>query len=187
VLAIAAVAQTAAGPANTLQNMPDMRLWSFGKCDNRFPFVNSNEHKECVRVVGSEEARDARALRVCETSNPRDPEEVARCKATYHRNKQASAQSGFVPNANGAAQTQAPPSEEELKRVKAIAAAAVERDREAARTAAAAAEPDEPIVAPDEEEAGFPTSLLIAFGFTALLLGAIAASRRRNGGAIFGR
>jgi len=190
VLSSGALAQTAGSSAGTANNMPDMRLWSFGECDNRFPYVNSDEHKECVRVVGSEEARDARALRVCETNHARDPEEVARCKATYLQNKQAAAQSGYVPNA--APRTQAPPTPEELKRVKAIAAAAVERDKEAARAAAAAAvaaapaEPEEPIVVV-EEESGFPVSIVLALGFTALLFGAVAANRRKNGGAIFGR
>lgn len=187
VLAAGALAQTGGGPANASNTLPDMRLWSFGECDNRFPFVNSADHKECVRVVGSEEARDARALRVCETSNTRDPEEVARCKATYLRNKQSAAQSGYVPNVK--VETQAPPSAEELKRVKAIALAAVERDKEAARAAtiaAATVEPDEPVVQ-SEEDTGISMSAVIAFGFTVLLLGGIAANRRKNGGAIFGR
>jgi hypothetical protein len=72
----------------TARNLPDMRLWSFGDCDNKFPFVNSDERKECVRVVGSEEARDARAYRVCETSNgdpERSPQEHAGAKPPPNR------------------------------------------------------------------------------------------------------
>ena len=115
------------GAEGVTSNLPDMRLWSFGDCDNKFPFVNTDEHKECVRVVGSEEARDARAYRVCETSNARDPEEVARCKSTYKANKDRSAQSGYAPNS--APQAQAQPTAEDLQRVRAIAAAAVERDK----------------------------------------------------------
>ena len=49
----------------------DMRLWSFGDCDRRYPYVNTAERKECVRVVGSVEAKDARAYRMCEVSQGR--------------------------------------------------------------------------------------------------------------------
>src|SRR5215470_3479016 len=122
---VAAFASDVAAQANPEQHpgainaakpsLPDMRLWSFGECDDKFPYVNSAEHKECVRVVGSEEARDARAFRVCETTNVRDPEEVTRCKSTYKANKDRSAHSGYVPNK--AAEKQAVPTAEELQRV----------------------------------------------------------------------
>ena len=178
-VATSAIAQTASGAGNAPQSMPDMRLWSFGECDNQFPFVNSNEHKECVRVVGSEEARDARAFRVCDTSNSRDRAEVERCKSTYTANKQAAAH----PNA--------PPSADEIKKVKALAAAAVERDKAAAAAATATAvpQPDEPIVqSPDDDSWSYPISLILALAFGATLLGTAAVmSRRRQANALSGR
>jgi hypothetical protein len=168
------------------RNMPDMRLWSFGDCDNKFPYVNTDEHKECVRVVGSEEARDARAYRVCETSNPRDREEVARCKSTYKANKDRSAQSGYVPNA--APQAQAAPTAEDLQKVRAIATAAVERDRAEKAAAAAASDPaaeapPQPDPPPPEPEESGPSTLVIALCAAALLLGgAVFVQRRKQSG-----
>jgi hypothetical protein len=163
--------------------LPDMRLWSFGDCDNKFPYFNSDDHKECVRVVGSEEARDARAYRVCETSNPRDPEEVARCKATYKANKDRSTQSGYVPDK--AAQKQAAPTADELKRVKAIASAGVENDKAAAREAAqvaagAAPERPDPEPVPEPEETGGPSVLVIVLSLFAAAGGTLAFLQRRK-------
>jgi len=170
----------AGAPEGGARNLPDMRLWSFGDCDNKFPYVNSDEHKECVRVVGSEEARDARAYRVCATSNPRDPEEVARCKNTYKTNKDRSAQSGYVPNA--APQAQAQPTAEDLQRVRAIAAAAVERDKAIAVAAVAAAPDPEPT--PEPEETG-PSTLVVALFLVGILLGAaVFVQRRRQSGMV---
>ena len=163
------------------RNLPDMRLWSFGDCDNKFPYFNSDDHKECVRVVGSEEARDARAYRVCETGNPRDPEEVARCKNTYKANKDRSAQSGYVPNT--APQKQAAPTAEELQRVRAIASAAVEHDKAAASTAkaaAAVAAPAEPEPVPEPEEPEGPSTLVIALSIAGALFGGAAYVQRRK-------
>ena len=137
-LATDVLAQTAT-PRVTVAPAGDMRLWSFGDCDRRFPYVNTDEHKECVRVVGSPEARDARALRICEVSYGRDREEVDRCKASYRTNKEKAAQDGVVSDAPAAAQ--APPSEEMMRRVKVITAAAVEANRSAAP--AQAPPPDE--------------------------------------------
>ena len=97
-----------ATPRVTVAATEDMRLWSFGDCDRRFPYVNTDAHKECVRVVGSPEARDARALRVCEVSHEADREEIDRCKAAYTANKEKAAQDGVV--ANAPATAQAPPS-----------------------------------------------------------------------------
>ena len=159
-------------------NLPDMRLWSFGDCDNKFPYVNSDDHKECVRVVGSEEARDARAYRVCETSNPRDFEEVARCKSTYKANRDRSSQSGYVPDKAGQKQ-QAAPTAEELQRVRAIASAAVEKDKAAAREAAqAVASPAEPEVVPEEPEG--PPILAIVLSVLAAAGGTFAFLQRRK-------
>ena len=144
-LATDVLAQTAT-PRVTVAPAGDMRLWSFGDCDRRFPYVNTDEHKECVRVVGSPEARDARALRICEVSYGRDREEVDRCKASYRTNKEKAAQDGVVSDAPAAAQ--APPSEEIMRRVKVITAAAVEANRSAAP---AQAPP------PDEQQAEAPS------------------------------
>ena len=174
----------AGAPEGGARDLPDMRLWSFGDCDNKYPYFNSDEHKECVRVVGSEEARDARAYRVCATSNPRDPEEVARCKNTYKTNKDRSAQSGYVPNA--APQAQAQPTAEDLQRVRTIAAAAVERDKAvavAARAVAAPADAD-PEPTPGPEETG-PSTLVVALFLVGILLGtAVFVQRRRQSGMV---
>ena len=139
-------AQTASSSRVTVAATEDMRLWSFGDCDRRFPYVNTDEHKECVRVVGSPAARDARALRICEVSHQKDREEIDRCKAAYGANKEKAAKDGVVANAPTTAQ--APPSEEMMRRVRAITAAAVEANRSAAL---AEAPP------PDEEQAESPS------------------------------
>jgi hypothetical protein len=190
VVAPGAIAQTSNGGANAEptvkdgapKTMPDMRLWSFGECDNRFPYVQSEEHKECVRVVGSPEARDARAYRVCETSNPRDPAEVNRCKSTYLENKERAAHNGMLPNTP--AQPIAPPTAEDLKRVRAITAAAMEKKREEAAAAAATAEPAaapaEPTPAPEDQESGTSSTLIIALLLAAGLLGGGAYMARRK-------
>ncbi len=178
-------AAKANGANGTPQSMPDMRLWSFGDCDNKYPYLTSAEHKECVRVVGSEEARDARAYRICETSNARDPEEVARCKSTYKANKDRSAQSGYVPNANG--QKHAAPTVEELQRVRAIASAAVENDKAVAREAAQAAAEATAAVSPGApkreivpEEPDGPPILAIVLSLVAAGGGTFAFLQRRN-------
>jgi len=139
-LAADVTAQTAT-PRVTVAPTEDMRLWSFGDCDRRFPYVNTEEHKECVRAVGSPEAKDARALRICEVSHEQDREEVDRCKISYRTNKEKAAQDGVVSDASGA---QAPPSAEMMRRVKVIAATAVEAERAAALTAAPPANEGEP-------------------------------------------
>src|SRR5262245_22373091 len=113
----------------------DMRLWSFGDCERRFPYTGTPEYKECVRVVGSPEAVEARALRVCDLSHSADREEAERCKANYKSNKIKAVQEGVVANATGA--PQAPPSAEVMRRVKAITTAAVEAERAAAKPAPA--------------------------------------------------
>jgi hypothetical protein len=131
-----AFAQNAAAP-KTVAATEDMRLWSFGDCDRRFPYSGTPEHKECVRVVGSPEAVEARALRVCDVSHAADKEEAERCKANYKANKVRAAADGVVANAPAA--PQAPPSEEVMRRVKAITTAAVEAERAAPKAAEAAA------------------------------------------------
>jgi hypothetical protein len=116
-----------AAPQKAVPSTEDMRLWSFGDCERRFPYNATPEHKECVRVVGSPEAVEARALRVCDVSHPSDKEEAERCKANYKANKIKAAADGVVANAPAAPQD--PPSEEVMRRVKAIGSAAVEEQR----------------------------------------------------------
>ena len=171
-LATDVLAQTATRVA--VAPAEDMRLWSFGDCDRRFPYVNADEHKECVRVVGSAEARDARALRICEVSHEKDHEEIDRCKASYRTNKEKAAQDGVLSNAPTAAQ--APPSEEMMHRVKVITAAAVEAERAAALTAAppaSEAEPEPPSNSAEPESSSVRTIglalllvVVLGYGFT---------------------
>jgi hypothetical protein len=125
-----AFAQSAAASlARVAAPTDDMRLWSFGDCERRFPQTGTPEHKECVRVVGSPEAAEARALRICDVSHSSDKDEAERCKASYKANKVRAAADGVVANAPAA--PQAPPSEEVMRRVKAIGSAAVEDERPA--------------------------------------------------------
>ena len=163
------LAQTAT-PRSTVAPAEDMRLWSFGDCDRRFPYVNADEHKECVRVVGSAEARDARALRICEVSYERDAEEVDRCKSAYRTNKEKAAQDGVLSNAPMA--EQAPPSEEMMRRVKSITATAVEAQRVAELAAAPpaageAAQTPSPTVERDSSPVTIGLALLavVIFGY----------------------
>jgi hypothetical protein len=166
-LATDVLAQTAA-PLLTVAPLEDMRLWSFGDCDRRFPYVNTEEHKQCVRVVGSAEARDARALHVCEVSHAQDREEIDRCKAAFHANKEKAAQDAVVANAPTA--SQAPPSDEMMRRVKVITAAAVEANRVAALAEAPPAE--EPAEAPSSRVEP-ESSSLTTIGLPLLLIGVL--------------
>jgi hypothetical protein len=202
-LATSAAAQTgggasnaSAGPGATAKPVApdaippgadDMRLWSFGECDRRFPYVSSDEHKQCVRVVGSEDARDARAYRVCDVSHERDREEAARCKAAYKANKQKAAQDGYVPNT--AAQPLAAPSPDVMQKVRAIAEAAVEHDREAASTeaaaapaaaSAAAAEPELERGTAETHEFWSPMTLIGTLSLCMLILAVTATIGRRK-------
>lgn len=119
----------------------DMRLWSFGECDRNFPFVDTPEHKECVRMVGSDEAKDARAARVCEVSHAKDPAEAARCKAAYLENKARAEHEGFRANPANLPPTVASP------------AAVPQRDQ-----AAAIASLTRALTAPDPEEPASPAA-----------------------------
>lgn len=73
----------------------DMRLWSFGEGDKNFPDIDTAAHRECVRVVGSDEARDARAVHFCDLSHAKDPTEGVRCGQTYFANKAEAERAGF--------------------------------------------------------------------------------------------
>ena len=138
----------------------DMRLWSFGDCDRRFPYVATSEHKECVRVVGSPEAVEARALRVCDVSHAADKEEAERCKATYKSNKARAAADGVV--ADAPATPQAPPSEEVMRQgVKAITTAAVEAERAATKAGKPAAAEEEEEFVPQPEESSWKSTLMM--------------------------
>jgi len=152
-----AFAQNAAAP-KTVAATEDMRLWSFGDCDRRFPYSGTAEHKECVRVVGSPEAVEARALRVCDVSHAADREEAERCKASYKANKVRAAAEGVVANAPAA--PQAPPSEEVMRRVKAITTAAVEAERAAPKVAEATATHDDFVPNAAAEESSWKGTLM---------------------------
>ena len=179
VLATDVLAQTAVQTVK-VAGAEDMRLWSFGDCDRRYPYVKSAERNECVRVVGSAEARDARALRVCEVSHEKDPEEIERCKAAYQTNKENAARDGVIPNGTGVAN--APPSPEMMRRVKAITAAAVEQQRAAASAEAPGGVPDEPDVIVVQPEASSPMTTVSIVALVVLLvgLGAKKAASRKE-------
>lgn len=161
-----AFAQNGTVPRATTE---EMRLWSFGDCDRRFPYIGTPDHQECVRIVSSPEARDARALRVCETSHPTDHAELERCKAAYRSNKEKAArEAAGVPTADPSAA-----SPEVMRRVKAITTAAVEEQRAAAGAAAPEAAAPEPAVqrateAPTPEKSTWKgtviTVMLLAIG-----------------------
>ena len=141
-LATGALAQVAPGSSPTAlptETLPrdgnDMRLLSFGDCDRRFPYGDSKERKECARVVGSEEAKEARAYYLCAASHQRDPAEAARCRAAYQENRKRAAEEGF--SATGASRPKGEASPEMIEKVRAITAIGVEHDRAAAAQAAA--------------------------------------------------
>jgi len=176
-----AFAQNAAAPKAPAAT-EDMRLWSFGDCDRRFPYVATPEHKECVRVVGSPEAVEARALRVCDVSHAADKEEAERCKATYKTNKVRAAADGVVANAPAA--PQAPPSEEVMRRVKAISSVAVEAERATAQStpgaAAAIAPADMRYVAVPEESSWKGTLMTVVLLAVGLGFGVNLLRRRQT-------
>jgi hypothetical protein len=177
-----------AGTADAGPRRPDdMRLWTFGDCDRSFPYVDSDEHKQCVRVVGSEEARDARAFRVCETSHEGDSQEAARCKAAYRANRAQAAQDGLI--ANAAAQSAAPTPPDVMQKVKVITEVAVEHDREEATEAGDAA-PPAPVPPAVEEPAVFWTPTTVVGVLCAIMLMVAMAAklgRRKPMGALASR
>jgi hypothetical protein len=178
-LAAGALAQ-APKPAAIVAATEDMRLWSFGDCDRRFPYVNTDAHKECVRVVGSPEARDARALRVCDVSNGTDREEAERCKAAYHANKERAAQETLA--ASSPAGALPPPSAEVMRRVRAITTAAIEERRAAAQAEAppAAVEPEAPPVDLQAESSSSVSTVAVVLLVAALGgLGATVVRRKQ--------
>jgi hypothetical protein len=184
----AAATAAKAGAAEAGPRRPeDMRLWTFGDCDRRFPYVDSDEYRQCVRVVGSEEARDARAFRVCEMSHEGDSQEAARCKAAYKANRARAAQDGLVPNA--AAQPAAPMPEDVMQKVRVITEVAVEQDRDAATEPPLAA-PSAPLqAAVDEPRAFWTPTTVVGVLCAIMLMVAMAAKlgRRRQVGQLASR
>jgi hypothetical protein len=160
----------------------DMQLWSFGDCDKRFPLPDSEAHRQCVRVVDSDEARDARAYHVCQMSNGGDPAESARCKAAYDANREQALRAGFVPRA--AVQAPSPAPSDVTQNVNSVAAAAVPGDR---ATAAAPAVPapaaSKPELAPTAvAEGGFwsPRTIVGTLSVLAMIVAAAATMARRK-------
>jgi len=160
----------------------DMRMWSFGDCSKSFPYVESPEHKECIRVVGSDEAKDARAIYYCSVSHAKDPAEATRCKEAYFANKSEAEQEGFR------AKMTSPPQEA------AVAAPAPKRDKDAEIAALTRAlkaiDPEEPApeVAPAAPAAAAPAppsaggsigSILIGIGIL-LILAVVGLRYLRN-------
>jgi hypothetical protein len=137
-----------------------------------------------VRVVGSEEARDARALRVCDKSHDKDPQEAARCKANYRANRQHAAQHGLVPDS--AAQHEAP-TPKMMQKVRAITAAAVETDRAASAASAPAApeaalsDPQAGATAPEAEDAFNPLSIVRGLSPILLIVATFLVIKRQRG------
>jgi hypothetical protein len=169
VLAISVVAATQAlgqTGANAPSRADDMRLWSFGDCERKYPRADTGERKECMRIVGSAEARDLRAQRVCEDSYGNDQAEIDRCTSAYRVSRERPAQGGSVSNATA---TAAPPlSPEMMRKVKAIASAAVEQNG----TAAAEAAPADPATSHE----GSSTISLVLTGALAIVLLGIGAT-----------
>jgi hypothetical protein len=111
-----------AGTTYDVSGRPDMRLWSFGDCERKFPNADTEEYKECMRVVGSQEAKDLRAQRMCEDSFASDHVGLERCVSAY-RLSQERAANATIPQTHSA--TTLPP--EMTPMVQSIAAAAVEQ------------------------------------------------------------
>jgi hypothetical protein len=125
-LSTCALAQTGGDAASR----GDMRLWSFGACERKFPHADTEEYKECMRVVGSAEAKDLRAQRLCEDSYDNDPPAIDRCLSAYRATKERPASASAI-----TATTLSP---EMTLQVKAIASAAVEQEHTAAKEVAPA-------------------------------------------------
>ena len=125
VLSTGALART----SGEVSSQVDMRLWSFGNCERNFPSADSAEYQECMRVVGSVEAKDLRAQRSCEDSYASDQAGIDRCLSGYHRTKE-----GSTPAI--AATTLSP---EMTLKVQAIASAAVEQTSTVATESVSAA------------------------------------------------
>jgi hypothetical protein len=166
-----------AGPASL-----DMRLWSFGDCVKNFPYVDTPEHKECLRVVGSDEAKDARAIYFCSVSHAKDPAEATRCKEAYFANKSEAEQEGFrarMTNPVPAAAAAAPPPKRD-KEAEIAALTRALKTLEPEEPAAEAAAPPQPAAAPaPPPSSGSIGNVLLGLGIF-LLLAAIGLRYLRN-------
>jgi hypothetical protein len=166
----------------TVAGSEDMRLWSFGDCDRRFPYVDTDSHKECVKIVGSAEARDARALKVCEVSHQPNLEEIDRCKGAYYANKEKAARD--IADTKALATAQAAASPETMRMVKAITSAAVE-NKEAATVVPAPPEAKQDSPTPltagaAESSSPMPTIGLALLGVVAVGFGAKSVIRNKQ-------
>jgi hypothetical protein len=123
-LSTCALAQTGGNAASR----GDMRLWSFGACERKYPNADTEEYKECMRVVGSAEAKDLRAQRLCEDSYDNDPPAIDRCISAATKERPAPA----------SAITATTLSPEMTLKVRAIASAAVEQEHTADKDVAPA-------------------------------------------------
>lgn len=179
------VTVAAVAPVAPVATMAEMQLWSFGECDRRFPYADTQEHQDCVRIVSSPEAKDARALRVCEVSHQPDANEVERCKGVYYANKAKAARDSSASTALEIAQAAASP--ETMRMVKAITSAAVE-ERQAvgvAKAPAPANAPAPPVATAAEPESSspMPTIGLALLGVVAVGFGAKNVMRKKQNGA----
>ena len=158
---------------NTLGS--DMRLWSFGACSKAFPYVDAPEHKECVRIVGSDEAKDARAFYFCDTSHAKDPAEAKRCRDAYVENKVRATQEGFRANAANSQAAAAAPAPVAPKRDQAEAIASLTRALLAPTpeepAAAGAPEPAPPEPPPPPESWWSVSNIALCIGLLMLLGG----------------
>jgi len=165
----------------TVANGEDMRLWSFGDCDRRFPYVDTDSHKECAKIVGSAEAKDARALKVCEVSLQPNLEEIERCKGAYYANKEKAARDIAATHALATAQAAASP--ETIRMVKAITSAAVENKEASAVPPPPEAKRDSttPLTAEATESSSpMPTIGLALLGVVAVGFGAKSVIRKKQ-------
>jgi|KBSSwiStaDraftv2_1062776.scaffolds.fasta_scaffold192660_2 hypothetical protein len=166
----------------TVANGEDMRLWSFGDCDRRFPYVDTDSHKECAKIVGSAEAKDARALKVCEVSLQPNLEEIERCKGAYYANKEKAARDIAATHALATAQAAASP--ETIRMVKAITSAAVE-NKEGASVVPPPPEAKRDSTTPltaeaTESSSPMPTIGLALLGVVAVGFGAKSVIRKKQ-------
>ena len=169
-MAVATNALAQTGGA-TPSRADDMRLWSFGDCERKYPRADTGERKECMRVVGSAEARDVRAQRVCEDSYANDPTGIEHCTSAYRAIKDKPAQGSLV--ANSPASPAVTLSPEMMRKVKAIASAAVEQNSAASGEAA-------PADAVTSREGSSTMSLVLTGALGILLLGVGATLILRN-------
>ena len=165
----------------TVANGEDMRLWSFGDCDRKFPYVDTDSHRECAKIVGSAEAKDARALKVCEVSLQPNLEEIERCKGAYYANKEKAARDIAATHALATAQAAASP--ETIRMVKAITSAAVENKEASAVPPPPEAKRDSttPLTAEATESSSpMPTIGLALLGVVAVGFGAKSVIRKKQ-------